>query len=51
MEKAIKPAPGKNGFKYRQQWAVIVICEGEAHQKTVFDALKAQGFKLKVVVV
>jgi hypothetical protein len=44
--------PGKNGFKYRQQFGVIVVCADAAEQETVFNRLKALGFgKLKVVTV
>lgn len=42
---------GKNGFTYRQQYAIVVVCRDEKHQQTVFDALKKQGHKLKVVTV
>lgn len=44
--------PGKNGFKYREQFGVIVICKDERHQAEVFQNLKKQGHKkLKVVTV
>lgn len=38
-------------FNYENQFGVIVECDGEDHQKEVFDSLTAQGFKVKVVVV
>lgn len=44
-----KKVPGKNGFVYRQQWGIIIMCESEAHQARLFDKLKAQGYKLRVV--
>ncbi len=43
--------PGKNGFKYREQFGIVVICDDAAHQERLYAALKAQGLKLKVVVV
>lgn len=42
-------APGKNGYKYREQFGVVVICADEAHQQQVYEALKNQNYKLKVV--
>ena len=39
--------PAKNA--YRQQYGVIVICRDEAHQRKVYDRLKARGHTLKVV--
>ena len=43
--------PGKNGFKYREKFGIVVICDSAEHQARLYDALKAQGLKLKVVVV
>lgn len=40
---------GDNGFKYREQFGVIVICKDEAEHKVVYEQLKAQGYKCKVV--
>lgn len=40
-----------SGFTYKQQYAVIVICEDEKQQETVYDRLKEEGYKLKVVAV
>ncbi len=42
---------GKNGFKYRQQYGVIVICSDEQHQKQIFEWLKGMGHKVRVVTV
>jgi hypothetical protein len=42
---------GANGFKYRPQYGVIVVCETEAHQISVFNQLKAAGHKTRVVCV
>lgn len=48
-----KPAktPGRNGYKYREQYGVIVICTDPAHQEAIYNRLKAEGLKLKVVAV
>lgn len=43
--------PGKNGFAYRPQWAVLIVCTGEEHQKEVFERLRAMGYDLKVLTV
>ena len=36
-------------FNYKPQYGVIVICESEEEQIKVFEELKTQGKKLKVV--
>lgn len=36
--------------RYKEQYGVIIICESEAGQKEVFDALTGQGYNCKVVV-
>jgi hypothetical protein len=38
-------------FTYRQQYGVIVLCEGEEHQQEVYEKLARMGYKLKVVCV
>lgn len=38
-------------FNYSNQFGVIVECDGEMHQKEVFDRLTEMGFRVKVVVV
>ncbi|WP_321914829.1 hypothetical protein [Paraburkholderia sp. J11-2] len=43
--------PGRNGFKYRPQYGVIVVCRNEAEQRSIYEALRAQGHKVKVVCV
>ena len=48
-EQAAPKLPGANGFKYREQFGVIVICKDEAEHKAVYERLKAQGYKCKVV--
>lgn len=39
------------GFKYKEQYAVIVICKDEEDQKDIYNRLKEEGYKLKVVAV
>jgi len=51
MAKIKLKTPGKNGFKYREQYGVIIICNDERHQKTLFNNLKKQGHKCRVVTV
>jgi len=46
-----KPPPGKNGYQYREQYGVVVICKDAAHQERVYWQLLRLGFQLKVVVV
>lgn len=38
-----------SGFTYKEQYAVIVICKDENEQETVYNRLKDEGYKLKVV--
>lgn len=48
---ADKPAPiAPVKTTYREQYGVIVVCDGERHQKRVYDQLKSVGLKCKVVV-
>ena len=42
---------GKNGYKYRPQYGVIVRCKDEAHQQALYKQLTALGLKVKVVCV
>lgn len=42
---------GHNGYRYRQQFGVIVICTNELHQAKIFNRLKRQGMTCKVVTV
>jgi hypothetical protein len=46
-----KQSPGKNGFKYREQYGVIILCENAKVQERLFNKLKAQGYTLRVVTV
>lgn len=36
--------------RYKEQYGVIVICKDEAHQKRVYEQLRAKHKKVKVVV-
>lgn len=40
-----------SSFSYKQQFAVVVICKDEKEQETIYNRLKEEGFKLKVVAV
>lgn len=43
---------GKNGFKYKEQYGLIIRCKDENEQKSLFEKLKNQGYKkIKVVAV
>jgi hypothetical protein len=42
---------GKNGYRYRQQYGVIVICKNERHQARVYNVLRRRGLDCKVVTV
>jgi len=39
------------GFTYKQQYAVIVMCKDEKEQENIYNRLKEEGYKLKVVAV
>jgi ParB-like chromosome segregation protein Spo0J len=46
-------APGgekkEASFNYQEQYGVIVMCESEAHQEEVYEALVGMGYDCKVV--
>lgn len=46
-----KKMPGINGFKYKEQYGVIILCKDAAEQQALFNKLKSEGYKLKVVTV
>jgi hypothetical protein len=46
-----KQALGRNGFKYREQYGIIILCEDAKRQQRLYDKLKAQGYTLRVVTV
>lgn len=41
--------PGVNGFRYKQQYGVIVVCAGETEHRQTYERLVALGFKCKAV--
>lgn len=44
-------APGVPTFKYREQFGVVLVCEDEAAQMRLYEALKdIKTSKIKVVV-
>lgn len=44
--------PGRNGYKYRQQFGIVVICDNEAAQARDYARLQRAGYKkLRVVTV
>lgn len=46
-----KGADNMSGFKYKEQYAVVVICKDEKEQAEIYERLLAQGLTLKVVAV
>lgn len=46
-----RQSPGDPGFKYQEQYGVIVQCESEQHQKEVYERLRDEGFECRVVTV
>lgn len=40
-----------SNYTYKPQFGVVVICQDEAEQKTIFESLSAKGYTLKVVCV
>lgn len=42
---------GANGFKYRQQFGLVVVCKDEAEQQQRYAALVEAGYSPKVVCV
>jgi hypothetical protein len=43
--------PGRNGFKYREQFGVIVLCKNERDQARVYNVLRRRGHDCRVVTV
>lgn len=50
-QKPAKAAPGVNGYKYREQFGIVIVCKDAAHQEQLYTELKAAGHKVKVVCV
>ncbi|WP_143326102.1 hypothetical protein [Vandammella animalimorsus] len=51
MQKENTQPLGKNGFKYKPQFGLIIVCKDEAEQQKRYAALVRQGYKVKVVAV
>jgi hypothetical protein len=52
MDKKTPPkAPGRNGYKYRQQFALVVPCKDEPEQQRRYTRLLKMGYRPKVVCV
>ncbi|MGH8759129.1 MAG: hypothetical protein ACREVW_06395 [Burkholderiales bacterium] len=49
--KPAKAAPGVNGYKYREQFGVVIVCKDAGHQQRLYAELQAAGHKVKVVCV
>lgn len=47
--RAARPMLGANGFRYKEMFGVVVICKDEAEHKAVYERLKAENYKCKVV--
>jgi len=47
-----KASPGRNRYRYRPQFGIVVICDSERAQEAAYRRLQRAGFKqLKVVTV
>lgn len=47
-----RKSPGRNGYRYRQQYGIVVVLPDEQAQAKAYSDLKRAGFqKLKVVTV
>ena len=40
---AAKKAPGRNGYRYRQQYGIVVICDNEQAQARAYARLQRAG--------
>lgn len=40
-----------SGFSYKEQYAVVVLCKDERDQEEIYNRLKEEGYKMKVVAV
>lgn len=49
--KAARRPPGRNGFRYREQFGLVVVCRDEPHQALLYGELTKAGHKVKVVCV
>ena len=45
-----RPAPpGRNGFKYRPQFGLVILCRDEPHQAELHRRLSKDGHRMRVV--
>lgn len=51
MKPTPKPPPGRNGYKYRPQYGLIIPCKDEAEQQRRYARLRKLGMAPKVVCV
>lgn len=49
--KTLREPPGRNGFQYRRQYGLIVICAHERDQARTYSRLRRLGYTCKVVTV
>lgn len=40
-----------SNYTYKPQFGVVIICQDEAEQQTIFEKLSKEGYTLKVVCV
>lgn len=48
---ATKGVPGVNGYRYKEQFGVVIVCKDAGHQQKLYADLRAAGHKVKVVCV
>lgn len=41
--KAATKPPGRNGFKYKQQFGIVVVCDDESAQARAYARLQRAG--------
>jgi len=46
-EQVVKKKPDPK--PYTPQYGVIVLCDGEGHQEAVYNFLKKEGYKCRIV--
>lgn len=51
QKQTLAPRPGENGFKYKQQFGLLVQCKDEAQQQRRYARLEKLGMTAKVVCV
>ena len=51
LEEATAGSGGNDGFTYKEQYGVIVVCDTEESQRAVYEHLTEQGYECKVVTV